>query len=209
MCLAALMLRLRSSLVLCASFSCLLFAAPGGASEFYASALVGPAYFHNDDPVLEADSSGFGVGTQLDVGGQLKRWLALHGTLILDHSSWMAFDESAQLNGQYVTSVLGLGLGATVSWQRWSAGLSGGAQLTWHPDPINPSDGASGAGLGPFVALQGGYAIPVSDDVQLGARAFARYRVGKDEQDPSGYQLGVGLCITFADASSAAPTPSR
>jgi len=203
------MLRLRSSLVLCASLSGLLFAAPGGASEFYASALVGPAYFHNDDPVLGADSSGFGVASQLDVGARLQRWLALHGTLILDHSSWMAFDESAQLTGDYVTTVLGLGLGATASWQRWSAGLSAGAQLTWHPDPINPNDGASGAGLGPFVALQGGYAIPVSDAVQLGAQAFARYRVGKDEQDPSGYQLGVGLCFTLADASPAAPTPSR
>jgi hypothetical protein len=203
------MLRLRSSLGLCASLSCLLFAAPGGASELYASALVGPAYFHNDDDVSGADSSGFGVAAQLDVGAQLSRWLALHGTLILDDSRWMAFDESAQLNGQYVTTVLGLGLGVTASWQRWSAGLSSGAQLTWHPDPINPNDGSSGAGLGPFVALHGGYAIAVSDAVQLGARAIARYRVGKDAQDPSGYQLGVGLCVTFADASPALPTPSR
>jgi hypothetical protein len=184
--------------LVCPPLAYLLLTAPVAASDggMYANVLVGPAYFHNDDE-SERDSSGYGIAGQLDLGPKLTDWLVLHASVVADDSRAMAFDDSAQLDGEYVTTVLGLGLGATALWQGWAMGLASGAQLTWHPDPINPNDGSSGAGIGPFLALQGGYSVRVLDDVQLGARAFARYRFGKDEPDPSGYQLGLGLSLTL------------
>lgn len=187
-----------SSLLLGAGLGLLLIGTPRAAlaADFHARALLGPGLLHNDD-VSGLDSSGYGLLSQLDLGATWTPWLALHGTLIADHSGWMSFDRQIT-GGDYTTTVLGLGLGATGTWRQWSLGVTGGAQLTWHPDAINPNDGASGAGLGPFVSANAGYLFPALDALQLGAQAMARYRVGKDDLDPSGYQLGVGLSLALA-----------
>jgi hypothetical protein len=192
----------RVSTFIGAGLSSFLLAAPGAARECdaYAAAAVGPAYFHNDD-VSGRDTSGFGVAAQLDLGTCVTRWLVLHARLIADHSGAMTFDAS---NGgeDYVTTVLGLGLGATANWRRWRLGVATGAQFTWHADALNPNDGPTGAGLGPFVGVDAGYAFLAFDAMQLGMHALARYRVGKDDVDPSGYQLGLALSVAHADEPS-------
>lgn len=163
------------------------------ASDFYGRLFAGPAYIHNDHEWGGVDSQGFGIATQLDLGARFTRELAAHATLIADSSRSMALD--GLIDGDQETTVLGLGLGGTTNWSGFSLGVSAGAQLTWHPDELNPNDGPEGAGLGPFISTTAGYVWSVSENLQLGGHVLARYRVGKDEQDPSGYQLGVGLSI--------------
>lgn len=167
------------------------------ADDFHGRLYLGPAFLHNDHG--ESDSSGYGIAAQLDLGARITKGLALHGTAIADDSQSMGFTASQQVGGEYVTRVLGVGVGATGEWHGFALGASSGAQLTLHPDPINPNDGPSGAGLGPFVSTTLGYVVNAFDDFQLGAHALARYRVGKDEEDPSGYQLGLVLSVGLAD----------
>lgn len=171
---------------------------PARADDFYGRLYLGPAYIYNDD-TSGRDSSGFGVAAQLDLGARLTERLALHASLIADGSPWTEFTASTQILGEYPTRVLGLGVGVTGEASGFSLGASTGAQLTSHPDPINPNDGPTAAGIGPFVSGTAGYVLGAFHGVQLGAHALARYRVGKDEFDPSGYHLGLVLSVGLAD----------
>jgi hypothetical protein len=152
----------------------------------------GPAYLHNDHSF--GDSSGVGIATQLDAGVQLIPLLKLHASFIADYSSWMGFDVGAGDN-DYESSVYGLGLGATAVLGGFSAGIASGAQFTFFPNLDDPSSSPYGAGIGPFISGTLGYVISPLDPLEMGLHVLARYRVGKDEGDPSGYQLGLVLSV--------------
>jgi len=185
------------------------------ASDFYARLLAGPAYFHNDNEFEAYDSGGFGIASQLDVGARLRESLSVHASLVADTSQWMSFDQEALLAGEYETTVLGIGIGATTTFDQVSLGAVLGAQFAWHPGGNDAAEGPAAAGLGPLVSVTAGYLLPQAfDGVELGAHALARYRVGKDDGDPSGYQLGLGLSIAVIgedsepeEAGEATPEP--
>jgi hypothetical protein len=196
-----------SSFLVAATIVAACVAAPTAAraSDFYARLLAGPAYFHNDSDAPTYDTSGFGLASQLDLGARFEKPFALHASLVYDTSRWMSFDSELFINsGGYETTVLGLGLGATSTWNRVTLGAVLGAQLTTHPGGNDASEGPEAAGLGPLVSATAGYTFPhVFEGVDLGVQGLARYRVGKDEYDPSGFQLGLGLSATFVAGDSA------
>jgi hypothetical protein len=199
------------SLLLTATVASVCIAVPrtGRASDFYARLLAGPAYFHNDNVSETYDTSGFGLVSQVDVGARLGRPVALHASFVYDTSRWMGFDSDLFVsNGGYETTVLGLGLGATGTWDRLSLGAVLGAQFTTHPGGNDAGEGPDHAGLGPLFSVTAGYLLPTAvDGIELGAHALARYRFGKDEYDPSGYQLGVGFSVAVqSDGSKADDT---
>lgn len=179
------------------------------ASDVYARLLAAPAYFHNDHDFDFYDSSGFGVASQLDLGARLRKSLALHASLVADTSQWIRFD-SEDFRGEYETTVLGLGLGATTTIDQFSLGAVLGAQFTWHPGDSDAHEGPDAAGVGPLFSVTAGYLFPrLSEDVEVGVHALARYRVGKDEEDPSGYQLGLGVSIGIPDEDSKSEEPGE
>jgi hypothetical protein len=163
-----------------------------GASSFYGRLHAGPGYLHNDHSF--GDSSGFGIATQLDAGVQLIPLLKLHATVIADYSRWAGFDPPGGEN-DYESSVYGLGVGATAGWAGLSAGVSAGAQLTFFPNLNDPSSSPYGAGIGPFVSGALGYVADVFEQLGVGLHVVARYRSGKDEGDPTGYQLGLVMSV--------------
>lgn len=177
------------------------------ASDAYARLLAGPAYFHNDSDFSEYDSSGFGVASQLDLGARIRDSLSVHASVVADTSRWMSFGPEAMLGGEYETTVLGLGMGATTMIGPLSLGAVLGAQFTWHPGGNDAAEGPDAAGVGPLVSVTAGYVLPqASPGVEVGAHALARYRAGKDDGDPSGYQLGLGLSVALVDED---PEPAQ
>lgn len=187
-----------------ASLAEVLVTPAAGASEFYGRLYAGPAYLHNDAP-YSGSSSGPGVATQLDLGARLAPWFRLHSTFIADHSQWMAFDSQTRISGEYEGAIYGLGIGVTGSRGALSLGLSTGAQLTFFPGLDHPGSGPDGAGIGPFISATPGYVVPVSGLLELGVHGLVRYRSGKDDGDPSGYQLGLLLSVGVAGE----PAPAR
>jgi hypothetical protein len=175
--------------------------APGTAraTELYGRLRLGPVYMVQDRP-HGVDSSGFGIASDLDLGARLSPVFALHSSLFLHGSRWMAYDSpSTGTAHEHGTVVYGLGVGATTNWSGLSLGLSTGAQFTHFPDPVDPSS-LSAAGIGPFVTASVGYARDAGTALQLGVHGVATYRVGKDAEDPRGYDLGLLLSLALPSA---------
>jgi hypothetical protein len=172
------------------------------ATELYGRLRLGPVYMVNDRP-QGVDSSGFGLASDLDLGARLSPGFALHSSLFLHGSNWMAYDSAPSGTAHdHGTVVYGLGVGATANWRGVSLGLSTGAQFTHFPDPVDPSS-LSAAGIGPFVRASVGYARDAGGALQLGVQGVGTYRVGKDQDDPRGYDLALLLSIALpSDAQS-------
>lgn len=162
------------------------------ASSFEGRLSAGAGYLWNDTKLQ--DSEGPAMSVQADAGLRLIGPLALNATLFYDWSSRLSIDT---LYGTKDGSVLGLGLGGSLRFAGWLAGVSAGGQFTAFPQSNDPND-TYNAGLGPFVSVCAGHVWELGAGTNLGALGFFRARRAKDETnsyvyDPHGYQLGIAL----------------
>jgi hypothetical protein len=162
------------------------------ASSFEGRLAVGPSYMWNDTKIN--DSQGPALSLQADAGLRLRGPFALVATIFYDRSSWLAIDG---LTSEKEGSVLGFGLGGSLRFGGWLAGVAAGGQFTAFPQSNDPSD-TYAASLGPFLSISAGYTWGLSIGTHLGVVTFFRTRRSKDETnsfvyDPVGHQLGIGL----------------
>lgn len=179
----------------------ILRAAPAAASGFNARLYAGPGYMSTNSSSDASDASGPALLTQLDAGVQVLPQLSLNATLLYDYSNWLELD---QLQRRYPGSMLGAGLGATLTLGSFCAGAAAGVQSTQFTSAEDPSSGPNGASVGPFISAQVGYLFALGLGTSLGVHGLARYRSSKDETnsvvyDPDGYQLGLVVSLGFAD----------
>lgn len=183
----------RVGAVLGAMLTCLA-ARSAEASSFEGRLAAGPSYMWNDTQIDGNESSGPALSIQLDAGVRLLPPLAVHASVVYDHSSWL---ELQSLLGRHDGSMLGFGLGATLHLTDVVVGATVGGQFTSFPQ-INDPTTTYQAGLGPFVSLTAGYLWSLAAGTNIGLHAFFRARRSPDETlsfvyDPVGYQAGLAL----------------